>query len=208
MEKPKTIGVFAGIINKEGKLLLQQRIEKRSIIPGKSYKGDWELPGGKVKEGSLRHALTLEVLTKELIREVKEELGLKLDAIEPPYIYLTVFVNEEKGINDWAFMFPVFIDRTSVKLKRKVVWVDPSELRELANRPKEEGQLLSGWGKRMSRMSLAAFLVSPINRTIAQEMLNEVRPDWRESELLSNPRQDLFQIRYELGFEEDLLYQR
>ena len=48
----------------------------------------------------------------------------------------------------------------------KVVWVDPSELRELANRPKEEGQLL-----------------------------------------FFNPRQDLFQIRYELGLEEDL-YQR
>ena len=31
---PKTIGIFAGLLTKEGKLRLQRRIEKDSIIPG------------------------------------------------------------------------------------------------------------------------------------------------------------------------------
>lgn len=45
-----TVGVFVGILNEEGKLLLQRRIEKDSIIAGKSFFGDYELPGGGLNE--------------------------------------------------------------------------------------------------------------------------------------------------------------
>ena len=48
MEKiSTTVGVFAGILDQTtGKLLLRQRVEEDSIIPGKSFKSNWELPGG------------------------------------------------------------------------------------------------------------------------------------------------------------------
>ncbi|MFH1841518.1 MAG: NUDIX domain-containing protein [Candidatus Nealsonbacteria bacterium] len=188
MEKPKTIGIFAGLLNREGKLLLQRRTEKGSIIPGKSYKGDWELPGGKVEEKDIEKALTYPVLFKEIQRELREELGAEIRGnfnSSGVSVYLTTLVNKERGINDWALMFSfIFLEWVMPeKLKREVVFVNPKELREIANRPKEEGQLVSGWGKRMCRMSLSAFLLS--SYAYAEEAtlaLDEINPDWTKTE--------------------------
>lgn len=206
MEKPTSIGVFAGLLTSAGKIRLQRRVEKGSIIPSKTFKGDWELPGGKVKERDLKKALTLDVLQKELIREVKEELGIVIMHHPNPPLYLTIYENHEKGICDWAFMIsiptpPIYWDEKA-KMKRETIDVNPVELRELADRPKGE-QLLSGWGKRMCRMSLAALLRSPVDEynQQARRDLDEVMPDWRKIEYFHDPHEDLAEIRRELGLE-------
>jgi 8-oxo-dGTP diphosphatase len=66
-EKPTWLAVVAAAIrDAQGRLLLQQ------ALPGKRHAMLWELPGGKVEsEENPRFALA---------REVREELGLTLDA--------------------------------------------------------------------------------------------------------------------------------
>jgi 8-oxo-dGTP diphosphatase len=58
--------VAAALADPAGRILLQQR------APGRSMAGLWEFPGGKVEEGELPEAA--------LIREIEEELGIRLDA--------------------------------------------------------------------------------------------------------------------------------
>jgi len=201
--EPKTIGVFAGLLTSKGKLRLQRRTEKGSIAPGKTFKGDWELSGGRVKETDLRETLTLEVLKKELIREVKEELGILIEVSSNFSIYRAVYEDPEKGICDWAFMIPIYPAywNDNAKAKRETIDVNPDELRELANRPKGD-QLVSGWGKRMCRMSLGAFYsFDIISREKVKEMLEEVKSDWRETEYFEDAERALAQFRRELGLE-------
>jgi 8-oxo-dGTP diphosphatase len=54
------------LIDGDGRLLVQQR------PPGKPFSGLWEFPGGKVEEGETPEAA--------LIRELKEELGIDVEA--------------------------------------------------------------------------------------------------------------------------------
>jgi 8-oxo-dGTP diphosphatase len=63
--------VAVALADSAGRILLQQR------APGRSMDGLWEFPGGKVEEGELPEAA--------LIREIEEELGIRLDsaAISP-----------------------------------------------------------------------------------------------------------------------------
>ena len=201
---PKTIGVFAGLLTREGKLRLQRRIEKDSLIPGKTYEGDWELSGGRVEEKNIKKALTLEVLQAELIREVKEELGILIKFRPRPSIYRTIYEDPEKGICDWALMIPIpgpYWDEIQ-DMKRTTIDVDPSGLRELANQPKGN-QLVSGWGKRMCRMGEGAFLLSYVERFVrqAKDALTEMRPNWRKAEFFENAEEALSQFRRELGSE-------
>jgi len=187
MERPKTIGIFAGLLTSKGKIRLQRRIEKDSIIPGKSYEGDYELPGGRVEEKDLKKALNLETLKNELILRVEKDLGIAIRPCILPSVYLTIFEDPSKGICDWAFMVPIppppFYWNENAPTKRTTFDVSPQELYELARRPKGE-QLLSGWGKRMCRMSLGALLDSP-NKEFglqAQRYLNGIKPDWQATE--------------------------
>jgi 8-oxo-dGTP pyrophosphatase MutT (NUDIX family) len=146
---PKTIGVFARLLTKEGKVRLQRRIEKGSIIPGKTFRGDWELPGGRIKEKDLQKALTLAVLKEELIREVKEELGIKIMVFpENPAIYRAIYEDPEKGICDWAFgiTIPSGFWEENKKTKREIIDVNPDDLRDLTNRPKgDQGKSFATW---------------------------------------------------------------
>lgn len=64
--------VTAGIIQKDGKILICQRPE------GKSLAGFWEFPGGKQEPG--------ESLESCLQRELKEELDLNIKHIHPLYV--------------------------------------------------------------------------------------------------------------------------
>src|SRR5690606_36537238 len=65
-----TVDVAVGVlINGIGHVLLTSR------PPGKVYAGYWEFPGGKLEQGeSLEHALR---------RELQEEIGLNIDAVQP-----------------------------------------------------------------------------------------------------------------------------
>lgn len=56
--------VAVAVIQKEGRLLIAQR------LPGDSFGGFWEFPGGKTQPG--------ESLEQCLAREIQEELGIKI----------------------------------------------------------------------------------------------------------------------------------
>ena len=61
----KDVVVVAGIIVREGKILIAQRPE------GKARAGQWEFPGGKAEPG--------ETIEAALVREIREELGAEID---------------------------------------------------------------------------------------------------------------------------------
>jgi 8-oxo-dGTP diphosphatase len=64
-ENPTTLVVAAALVDRDGRVLLQQR------PAGRQMAGLWEFPGGKVDEGELPEAA--------LIRELAEELGIETD---------------------------------------------------------------------------------------------------------------------------------
>lgn len=61
----KDVVVVAGMIAREGKILIAQRPD------GKARAGQWEFPGGKAEPG--------EALEAALVREIREELGAEID---------------------------------------------------------------------------------------------------------------------------------
>lgn len=66
-ENPTGIAVVAvAMLDGTGRVLLQRR------PPGRRHAGLWEFPGGKVETGETRRAA--------LLREIEEELGIRLDA--------------------------------------------------------------------------------------------------------------------------------
>jgi 8-oxo-dGTP diphosphatase len=65
-ENPTMLVVAAALVDRDGRVLLQQR------PAGRQMAGLWEFPGGKVDEGELPEAA--------LIRELGEELGIETDA--------------------------------------------------------------------------------------------------------------------------------
>lgn len=67
MEKPEII-VVAALILEYGTVLIARK------KPGKSLAGLWEFPGGKVEPG--------ENIQDCLVREIREELGVKIEAGE------------------------------------------------------------------------------------------------------------------------------
>lgn len=201
-KKPDTVGSFFGFITTEGKLRMQMRTEKSSSLTGISHKGDFELTGGGVKERDLRRVLTLAGLLDEAIREAKEELGIIVTKFSPSVIYRTVYENPETGKVDWAFMMPVVphLWDEAAKIKRKTVDVDPDQLNVLG----ELGLIVSG-KKRMWRMGQAAICLASSRtdwRGRAGKLLTKAKSDWQTTELLINPFQDLFRLRYEIGLED------
>lgn len=84
------------LIDHRGRLLLQQR------LPGKRHAGQWEFPGGKVEAG--------ETPRRALVREIAEELAIKLDpddlepmllaeeAGDPPIVLLLYICRRWRGI--------------------------------------------------------------------------------------------------------------
>lgn len=178
-----TVGVFAGIMRPDGLLLLQRRVEEDSIIPGQSFVGNWELPGGGVmeQESSISYAL----LSRELMREVIEETGLTITVDPMPTFYPTPF----KGPNgyDLSLVTPVEIDY-DLPTKGDHIWVSPENLNQLAREfiapkknPRVEAKgLLSGYGKRMHCMALAALTRSPnpIYSNDARQTLEEIQKSW------------------------------
>ena len=64
-ENPTMLVVAAALVDRDGRVLLQQR------RAGRQMAGLWEFPGGKVDSGELPEAA--------LIRELAEELGIETD---------------------------------------------------------------------------------------------------------------------------------
>ena len=206
MERPKTIGGFAGLLFEDGDLLLQIRTEKGSVFgpDDEKYRFNWELSGGKVEETNVMKALTLEVLTKNIAREVREELGIRIISFpRRPAIYLATYVNEERGVNDWALTVPIFQEcwKMPKKLKREIIKVNTDKLTELANNHPGKGQLVSGFGKRMHRMSSGTLYTGSnlTSRRKAEILLCQIKPDWRETEYSDNAEEFLAKLRKEIS---------
>ena len=73
--------VAAALVDGERRVLLQQR------GPGRSMAGLWEFPGGKVEEGELPEPA--------LVRELKEELGIDVEAANlAPAAFASAFVGD------------------------------------------------------------------------------------------------------------------
>jgi 8-oxo-dGTP pyrophosphatase MutT (NUDIX family) len=200
-KKPDSVGVFLGLITKEGKVRYQMRIESSSPITGISYKGDFELPGGGAEEKNLSELLTPEGLLDEGIREAKEELGI---VVLPPQefpLYWAPYQNPKNGKIDWAFMIPIlpsFWDETA-EVKRKIVDLNPKHLDVLG-----ELNLIVSGKKRMYRMGQGALYACSLNslwRQEAADLLTQVKSDWREIEYHEGPKWFLGQLRKALSLE-------
>ena len=180
-EKTKaTIGVFAAIMNGKGKVLLRRRTEIPSIIPGKSYKGCWELPGGGVR---ITDDMPYSHLVNELVREVAEEVGIVIivDLMPPMY---PVFFGK---VQDLALVTPVVVD-SSEPIEGETRWASLEEVDQLArdykSANKETGEdgkgIVSGCGKRMHCMILKGMCFGPVSvvRTGARVELKEIQKYW------------------------------
>lgn len=159
------IGVFAGILNEDGELLLRRRTlpeEQRSEISGKTVKRDWELPGGAVEESEMLCAGNEEGLSWALKREVKEELGLEIKLSLPLQTFPVVLSKEIAGkiVNDIALLIVVKPDQWEGEPKGEIEWVSALGLNHIARYGLYGGKLVSGWGKRMHRMALIALFHS------------------------------------------------
>jgi 8-oxo-dGTP diphosphatase len=116
--------VAAALVDGRGEVLLQQR------LPGRSMAGLWEFPGGKVEDGERPEAA--------LIRELKEELGIDVDAasLSPAafasadnagrhMLLLLYFCSEWRGE-------PEALDAAALK------WLRPAEMRALEMPPADK----------------------------------------------------------------------
>lgn len=112
--KPLVIVAAAALVRSDGRLLLAQRPE------GKSMAGLWELPGGKLEAG--------ESPQNALVRELQEELGLECreDALE-------AFSFASHAYAKFHLMMPVFMCRTwsgepQAKEGQELAWVSAEEI--------------------------------------------------------------------------------
>jgi len=169
------IGVFAGIFDDNGKLLLRRRDEENPTTYYDPYRGDWELPGGTVEERNVWEASDERLFGQELAREVEEETGLLIEVPPMPVMLPAVYINKDEERVDLAFVIPVGVVSERPATGQSI-YVSPEELRELAAQPQGE-QIVSGWGARMCRMALMALCNSP-NRQYVEEartMLLEIQ---------------------------------
>lgn len=201
MERPKTIGVNNGFLTAEGKLLLQIRTTQSwmGVVLDKSYEGQWELNDGGTQGKDISEILTLPVLKAQAIKNAEKKLGISMTVPENPVMYLAIYENKEKGIIDWAIMFPIPPDywQMPTQLLRDVMLVGVKGINDLANRPEGKGQLVSGFGKRQHRMGLCTLWHSPdLNESLAAfETLNQIKPDWQVSEYSDDAGEFLARLR-------------
>ena len=149
-----TIGLFGYLFSPDGKLLVKRRGKDESLP------GDWDLPGGGAEEGPVSAAKDEEVIFRELMREIHEELGcdiaiaLYIPSFTAPKMHPAVIA----GGKDWAFGINVGTISSTPRVEEGVEWklVSPEELDKLANGP-VGNRLVSGPGKRMHRLCIIGF---------------------------------------------------
>ncbi|WP_238367572.1 (deoxy)nucleoside triphosphate pyrophosphohydrolase [Mesobacterium pallidum] len=104
------------LIDRDGRVLLAQRPE------GKSMAGLWEFPGGKVEPG--------ETPEEALVRELQEELGI--DTWESCLAPLTFASHRYE---DFHLLMPLFACRkwngiVAPQEGQRIAWVKPANLRD------------------------------------------------------------------------------
>jgi 8-oxo-dGTP diphosphatase len=110
------IVVAAALVDVDRRVLITQR------PPGKQFGGLWEFPGGKIDAG--------ERPEQSLIRELREELGIKIDeACLAPLTFAS------HAYSDFHLLMPLYLCRRWQGIARPVEgqtlrWVRPPELRQ------------------------------------------------------------------------------
>ena len=122
--KPILLVAAVALVDADGRVLLAQRPE------GKSMAGLWEFPGGKVEPG--------ERPEETLIRELHEELGIEVkEACLAPLTFAS------HDYENFHLLMPLWICRrwTGVVVGREgqaLKWVAPRRLREYPMPPADE----------------------------------------------------------------------
>ncbi|MEH6632586.1 MAG: 8-oxo-dGTP diphosphatase MutT [Halopseudomonas aestusnigri] len=122
--KPILLVAAAALIDSDGRVLLAQRPE------GKSMAGLWEFPGGKVEPG--------ETPEQALVRELKEELG-----IDTRSSCLAPIAFASHSYDDFHLLMPLFACRiwegnVTALERQKFAWVRPVRLRDYDMPPADE----------------------------------------------------------------------
>ena len=112
--KPLLLVAAVALVDKDGRILIAQRPE------GKSMAGLWEFPGGKINDG--------ETPEFALCRELEEELG-----IEARECCLTPIAFASHSYDDFHLLMPVYACRmwagTPVPREGQAIkWVMPADL--------------------------------------------------------------------------------
>tara|TARA_Y100000817_G_scaffold108336_1_gene84815 strand:+ start:573 stop:989 length:417 start_codon:yes stop_codon:yes gene_type:complete len=114
-KRPTWIPVVAGVISKEGKVLLGQRPE------GSSLPGVWEFPGGKIEAN--------ESPEMALKRELEEELGI--DAQVGPLLLSTTHQYGDVGIIILFFKVDYWKGEPRTHHHNGLRWVTKKEFQEI-----------------------------------------------------------------------------
>ncbi len=104
--------VTAGIIEKDGKILIAKR------KTGKCIGAKWEFPGGKLEEN--------ETLEECLARELMEELNIQVKVHE--YVDSSRFFCGEKEIELIAFRVTILSGEIKLVDHEEIKWIAPQEL--------------------------------------------------------------------------------
>jgi 8-oxo-dGTP pyrophosphatase MutT (NUDIX family) len=118
-----TIGVFAGIFDIKGRILLVK-------IETGQFAGEWDLPGGGVDAEKAKEATGEQFLLEEVAREVKEETGIapRLQIGANPVLFPTLL----KGGEDLAL--PILVGAVDDKpTKGTTQFTSFSTVQRLAN---------------------------------------------------------------------------
>lgn len=113
--------VAAALINQEGRVLVQQR------APGRAMAGLWEFPGGKIESGETPEAA--------LVRELAEELGIKVDAPTCSPLAFASGALGERHLLLLLYMVRSWRGEPSALDASAVQWVTVEEMRRLAMPP-------------------------------------------------------------------------
>ena len=114
MNLPTVLVVAAALIDADGRVLIAKRPQ------GKQLAGLWEFPGGKVDPG--------ERPEDALIRELKEELGIDVNAA-----CLAPFVFASHGYESFHLLMPLYLCRrwsgtVMAHEHAALAWVKPNKL--------------------------------------------------------------------------------
>jgi 8-oxo-dGTP diphosphatase len=124
MSKPLLLVAACALVDVDGRILIAQRPE------GKSLAGLWEFPGGKVEPGETPEAC--------LVRELKEELD-----IEVSQACLAPFVFASHAYDSFHLLMPLWLCRRWTGAPRAVehqalAWVKPQRLADYPMPPADE----------------------------------------------------------------------
>jgi 8-oxo-dGTP pyrophosphatase MutT (NUDIX family) len=157
------IGVFAGIFDSNGRILLVK-------IDYGQFVGEWNLPGGGVDAEKAKEAIDEQFLLQELAREVEEETGisLHLKIEENPILWPALL----KGGEDLALPIVVGVIKDQ-PTKGETRFASLETVQKLAKQL-PRSCLLGGYGGRMHRMTLRLLSYSH-NRSYQQEARNALK---------------------------------